>query len=156
VWRAVPGDPSLARIAAAMQRLGRRANLPRLHEHFAARAGVAIDRGAYGVLLRVADEGPHRVTALARALGVEPSTVTRQVQVLEAAGCVSRSPDPDDRRAHRVAVTDQGLDALARLGEARCEVLAEVLAGWGEADRLVLAASLERFADDLVDYAGRL
>ena len=139
-----------------MQRLGRRANLPRLHEHFAARAGVDIDRGAYGVLLRVADDGPQRVTALARALGVETSTVTRQVQVLEAAGLVARSPDPGDRRAHLVGITAPGTGALERLRAARCEVLAEVLAEWGEADRLLLAGCLERFADDLVGYAGRL
>ncbi len=42
---------------------------------------------------------------LARSLGVSKSNVARQLSALEQGGFITRSPDPDDRRALRVYPT---------------------------------------------------
>lgn len=45
---------------------------------------------------------------LVEALGVEPPTVTRMLQRMEAAGLVERRPDPGDARVSLVYLTEQG------------------------------------------------
>lgn len=49
-----------------------------------------------------------RVSTLASDLGVTASSVTQIVTELEAKGLVSRSIDPEDRRAVRVVLSPQG------------------------------------------------
>ena len=44
---------------------------------------VNLERSAYGIMCKLADEGPQRLGALAVAFGLDPSTITRQVQALE-------------------------------------------------------------------------
>ncbi len=53
-----------------------------------------------------------RVNELAREVVLSPTAMSRFVDRVEAAGHVRREPDPEDRRALRVALTDAGLDAL--------------------------------------------
>src|SRR5215207_6423396 len=45
---------------------------------------------------------------LAAAIGVEGPTLTHHLNRMEAAGLVRRSRDPQNRRAHRVELTQQG------------------------------------------------
>lgn len=54
----------------------------------------ALDRAAYLLLDRLERHGPANVKALAESLGVDSSTVTRQVAPLVAAGLVGRVQDP--------------------------------------------------------------
>ena len=69
---------------------------------------VDLDRSAYGIMCRLADEGPQRLGALAQAFGLDPSTITRQVQALEEIGLASRKTDPSDRRASILDLTAEG------------------------------------------------
>lgn len=55
---------------------------------------------------------------IARAVGIEGPTLTRHLDGLEEAGLVVRSRDPDDRRAMRVELTEDGEAAFHRLREA--------------------------------------
>ena len=41
--------------------------------------------------------------------------MSRFVDRVVAAGCVRREPDPDDRRAQQVVLTEAGLDLLRRM-----------------------------------------
>ncbi len=56
-----------------------------------------------------------RVNELAREIVLSPPAMSRFVDRLAAAGCVRREPDPDDRRALRVVLTDAGIDLLRRM-----------------------------------------
>ena len=91
-----------------------------------------------------------RASDVAVALSVDVSTVSRQVKELELDGLVARRPDPTDGRASILVLTAAGHQALERLRGARREVLAEVVAGWPEEDRLTLADLICRLADDMV------
>src|SRR5688500_3769566 len=53
-----------------------------------------------------------RVNELAHEVVLSPTAMSRFVDRVEAAGYVRREPDPDDRRALKVALTDEGVAAL--------------------------------------------
>jgi MarR family transcriptional regulator, transcriptional regulator for hemolysin len=52
---------------------------------------------------------------LAEAVGVEGPTLTHHLNRMEAAGLVTRTRDPDNRRVHRVDLTEAGEAAFGRL-----------------------------------------
>jgi DNA-binding MarR family transcriptional regulator len=56
-----------------------------------------------------------RVKELAEQVVLSPTAMSRFVDRVEAAGCVRREPDPDDRRALQVALTDEGVALLRRM-----------------------------------------
>ena len=56
-----------------------------------------------------------RVNQLAREVVLSPPAMSRFVDRVEAAGYVRREPDPDDRRALRVVLTDAGVALLRRM-----------------------------------------
>jgi DNA-binding MarR family transcriptional regulator len=56
-----------------------------------------------------------RVNELARAVVLSPTGMSRFVDRLEAEGLVRREPDPEDRRALQVVLTDAGRDLLRRM-----------------------------------------
>ncbi|WP_243038961.1 MarR family winged helix-turn-helix transcriptional regulator [Dyella sedimenti] len=58
-----------------------------------------------------------RQTVLAELLEMEPIAVGRVIDRLQAAGFVERRPDPKDRRAWRLYVTDQARAVIADMEE---------------------------------------
>jgi DNA-binding MarR family transcriptional regulator len=59
--------------------------------------------------------GPLRVKELAEAVVLSPTAMSRFVDRVEQAGYVSREPDPQDRRALQVTITDDGRALLKRM-----------------------------------------
>jgi MarR family transcriptional regulator for hemolysin len=51
---------------------------------------------------------------LAEAVGIEGPTLTHHLNRMEADGLVRRSRDPENRRIHRVELTDEGEAAFGR------------------------------------------
>jgi DNA-binding MarR family transcriptional regulator len=112
-----------------------------------------LDRAAVAVLARVVAEGPLRVSDVASALGLDLSTVSRQVQTLTDGGYVAKEPDPGDRRASQVTATGAGRAALDAVRADRAATLGRALAGWEPGDRERLRVLLARLADDLEGLA---
>src|SRR3954453_9920980 len=75
------------------------------------------DLGWYDLLwtLYRAPERRLRVNELPREVGLSPTAMSRFVDRAEAAGVVRRGPDPADRRALQVALTDDGVALLRRM-----------------------------------------
>jgi DNA-binding MarR family transcriptional regulator len=71
----------------------------------------------YLVLASLGTGEPSTQVALAQHLGVDRTMMTYLLDDLEEAGLVERRPDPADRRARRVTLTDAG---TARLAELMC------------------------------------
>ncbi|TQS46228.1 MarR family transcriptional regulator [Cryptosporangium phraense] len=71
---------------------------------------------ALGVLVR---HGAIRLSALSEHLRIAPRSTTEVVDGLEQRGLVERQPDPSDRRATLVAVTDSGREVAAAIMRAR-------------------------------------
>jgi DNA-binding MarR family transcriptional regulator len=111
--------------------------------------GRLLERPAYAVLARLHDDGPMRLAALATLLGLDPSTVSRQVQGLTEAGLISRRADPDDRRAARLELTEAGRTRLLATRDHRSRLLHGLLEVWPAEDREAFADLLERFNADV-------
>ncbi|MFJ7158267.1 MarR family winged helix-turn-helix transcriptional regulator [Streptomyces sp. NPDC101118] len=79
------------------------------------------------VMMHLWDNGPVRQSELIKAVGLDPSTVTKMLQRLEQAGHVRRMPDPADRRA-----------ALVEATQASCGLLQEVRDAWRRLEELTL------------------
>jgi DNA-binding MarR family transcriptional regulator len=134
------------RIEQQMTMLFRRAQ--RVHI-LGSHAEIDLDRSAYAILCRLDDEGPQRLGAIATTFGLDPSTITRQVQSLERAGLAERSTDPRDRRVSLLALTDTGRHAVQTTRQYRREQLNEILADWPPEELEQFAQILEHFNESL-------
>lgn len=88
-----------------------------------------------------------RLSQIAERLRMAPRSATEVVDALESRGLVTRAPDPSDRRATCVGVTDAGRQMCARIDDARAAAAAEFLSGLAPADR----KELDRLLHLLVD-----
>lgn len=104
-----------------------------------------LERASYGILCLILDEGPRRLGHLAAAYGLDPSTITRQVDAVVAAGLATKRPDPVDRRASLLSLTDEGRAAIIAARRAHRESLQKILKGWTAAEIEELLAGLSRF-----------
>ncbi|HEY5987754.1 MAG TPA: MarR family transcriptional regulator [Streptosporangiaceae bacterium] len=110
--------------------------------------------GAYGLsparvqLITAVGEAPGiRMGTLARQLGVTSRAITGLVDALQAEGLLERQPDPGDRRAFRLALTDVGMQQLARIDELHDRVSADAFAGLSTQERAQFAELLQRVID---------
>ena len=112
----------------------------------------ALDRAAYVILRRLERDGPLNVSALAAALNLDGSTVTRQLTALQKDGLIERRPDPNDGRGTVIEATELGLRQVAAVSEARRAVYGLVLHSYTVEERRQLAEALERFTAAIDDY----
>ena len=103
------------------------------------------------VLGRIEREGPASVSDLAAAERMRPQSMAQTVREMEAAGLVSRRPDPDDGRRAFVELTPEGQREILASRAAREDWLAEALEReFDESEREELRRAfvlLERVAD---------
>lgn len=103
------------------------------------------------ILGRLDREGPRSVSDLAAADRVRPQSMAQAVGELEAAGLVTRRPDPDDGRRALVELTAEGLAVLHADRRQREGWLAEAIAqGFSAREQEILdeaVAMLRRLAD---------
>src|SRR3954452_15380695 len=69
---------------------------------------------------------------LAPAVGIEGPTLPHHLAKLEAAGLVTRTRDPENRRVHRVELTKAGDKAFDRMRRAAVSFDAKLRGGLGE------------------------
>jgi DNA-binding MarR family transcriptional regulator len=82
----------------------------RVSQHYDAEmAATGLKTTQYSLLSHVLKLGPLRPGDLAQAMGMDPSTLTRNLKPLIAAGWVQLSPG-DDGRSRTVTITPQGRD----------------------------------------------
>jgi DNA-binding MarR family transcriptional regulator len=104
--------------------------------------GAGLSITALSTLRRVEAGEACRITELAAAEQVAQPSMTALVGRLEGRGLVQREPDPADRRAVRVAITDAGREQLAAVRAARAELLTARIDRLDESERAALAAAL--------------
>lgn len=147
-------EQDVREIAYAWSTLARRANLPRVHEHLAHEAGVALDRASFWLLRLLGEADRLRLSDIAHRQGMDASTACRQVRHCEDAGLVQRQADPSDQRAVLFTLTDKGRDVLQRMQTVRLKMVDSVLNDWSEEDRHAFARLTRRFADTYLTHLG--
>jgi DNA-binding MarR family transcriptional regulator len=116
-------------------------------------AGCGLSMARTKVLRRLCEQGPTRQSVLAADFAQSPHSITDIVDGLERLGMAERRPDPVDRRAKLVAITDAGRTALDVANATWERLLTQIFGSLSEADRetlLRLLASLDEAAEQLI------
>jgi DNA-binding MarR family transcriptional regulator len=96
--------------------------------------------------IKLSTEGRLRAVDLCDQLQKSPSHVSRVIDRAEADGLVKRLPDPGDRRAHLVTLTDDGRSVVDELGPFVAYVL----------DQAIFSVLSEEEIDTLVSLLERV
>jgi DNA-binding MarR family transcriptional regulator len=103
-----------------------------------------LDGAAYGLLALLQDAGPLRASDLVARLGLDKSTVSRQVSKLVDLGLVDRTADPDDGRAQVLTPSAEGSARLTGIREVRRARWEADLSDWATEDVAALGQLLGR------------
>ncbi|MFC4334751.1 MarR family winged helix-turn-helix transcriptional regulator [Salininema proteolyticum] len=107
-----------------------------------------------GLTLRLlVKRGPQRLSELAAAESVSLPSMNSIVGRLEREGLAVKEPDPSDRRAVRISVTDEGRRYYDDLADIRHRFLKERLGELTEGEIAALEAALPAF-EKLLDWEG--
>jgi DNA-binding MarR family transcriptional regulator len=109
--------------------------------------GDTIDHSAHLVLYMLRCNGALRLSDLAAKMELDASTASRHVRALEQVGLIRRSADPDDGRAFRVELTEEGEREWHTSSKRRMELLSQAMDGWDDSDIETFAKLMTRFAD---------
>jgi DNA-binding MarR family transcriptional regulator len=85
-----------------------------------------------------------RPSALAEELRIAPRSATEVADALEAGGWVRREPDPTDRRAALLVLTEEGAELVRRVDEVRRDASERVLGALPAEERRRLHELLRR------------
>jgi DNA-binding MarR family transcriptional regulator len=96
----------------------------------------------------IVEHGATRPSEIADRLRIAPRSATEVIDALEARGLVARAPDPTDRRATRVTVTEEGRRLSRLIAQARWAESERHLARLSDADRADLDRILRRLLED--------
>lgn len=140
------------RIGSAWKELRRGAAMSVLRDHLFGSGENALEPGQVDTLELLVAQGALRMSELADALRVDPSTATRAVQRLVKAGMAKRTTCKEDARVVLVSATDAGRRRSQCISELRRNTLTSMLSTFNQAEREEFAEYLDRFVQALDDY----
>ena len=114
---------------------------------------LGLSSSQWRLLLVVAKCGQTTQARIADHLDIEPISVSRLIDRMEAAGWVERRPDPQDRRAKIVTPTERAIAAHAVIRSMADEVYAEALNGLSPDRRQALLSGLSTVIANLTEAA---
>jgi MarR family transcriptional regulator for hemolysin len=118
--------------------------------------GLGLTRSQWQVLAHLArHEGIHQ-GALAEILELEPITLVRILDRLQAAGLIERRHHATDRRLRLLYLTDEAHPILGQMRAIGAEARSEALAGVSDADRERLIETLLTMRANLTTPATRI
>jgi DNA-binding MarR family transcriptional regulator len=128
-------------------------NQPERDAYMIRAAGIGLERALFPLLVGVERVGPIALVELAKGVGRDYTTVSRQVSRLEALGLVQREENSVDRRIRRVAITPRGKAMTDRVDSARERLGRAVFDSWEPNDVVELIRLMRKFADALKEPA---
>ncbi|AET68008.1 transcriptional regulator [Desulfosporosinus orientis DSM 765] len=114
-----------------------------------------IERSAHLLLGQIISQGPAGVKALAEEFQLDISTVSRQAAALEKKGYVYRIPDPLDKRAYSLQITELGMKELMNHKQKRLADLEELLNDWSAEDCEAFGQLLKKFNHTLLNSSDK-
>jgi DNA-binding MarR family transcriptional regulator len=109
-----------------------------------AKAGEALTPGEFGLLVLVERNAGLSQMALARALGIDRSTLVPILNRLQARGFLVRRASPSDGRTHALGLTPNGEKALARFARLVKAHEKRIASGLSAAETRTLIELLEK------------
>lgn len=110
---------------------------------------LGITPGEARALIQAALTEGIKQAEIATRMGIEPMTLSAYLDRLEAMGLVARVPDPADRRAKNVVITEKAEPLLTELMAGLREMMDAYTAGLDEATRAALCGNLRILRDNL-------
>jgi DNA-binding MarR family transcriptional regulator len=110
-------------------------------------AELGLSMWGYIALSHLARAPAETQLALAQAIGYDKTRLIGLLDELEGDGLITRTPDPADRRARIISLTDAGTKRHGAARRAISKMEDDVLAGVGAAERTRLRRTLARLAD---------
>ncbi len=120
-------------------------------EQLARATALGLTRAQAAVLANLARQEGINQVSLAQILELEPITLARLLDRLQAAGLIERRPDPKDRRAHLLYLTESAYPLLDRIFALAAEVREEALVAIPEPDRNLLLDMLIEMKANLIE-----
>jgi DNA-binding MarR family transcriptional regulator len=154
--RAAANQAWLADLTRTLTSVARTTHSQPLYDAMGARAGVDLRPYLFGVLTRIYDLQPVRVSDVADQMDYDRSTVSRHVAELVNHGCVDRSADPGDGRVVILRLSEFGEQIVNRIFDAWIETLAEVTGSWSADERRAFLTLLRQFEGSLDTYVAKL
>jgi DNA-binding MarR family transcriptional regulator len=109
-----------------------------------AQAGEALTPGEFGLLVLVERNAGLSQMALARALGIDRSTLVPILDRLQARGLLVRRASPTDGRTHALGLTPGGVRALAKFAQIVRRHEKRIASGLSTAETRTLIELLEK------------
>lgn len=147
-------EDGVARMARAWRELRRGPAAIRVRDELFGTGADAIDPANVDVLDLLVQRDDWRMNEVAAALCVDPSTVTRTLQRMEAAGLAVRTPHDSDGRVVRVQITEAGRQCQQLVAGRRQHVIGAILTRFDADERRQLVRLLERFLEGAYDHVG--
>jgi MarR family transcriptional regulator, transcriptional regulator for hemolysin len=114
-------------------------------------SGLELTHGEARALAHAARAGAVRQNVLAERMGIEAMTLSGQLDRLEARGLITRSPDPSDRRAKLIELTDNADTMLGEIYRISLQLLSEVNQEFDPAEWKQFMSTLKRVRDRFMD-----
>ena len=111
-----------------------------------------LDRAGYLLLRTLEAMGPADINTLAVTLGLDPSTVGRQLTAMTAEGLVDRAPAPSDRRRCVVSATEEGRRRAERVHRRRRENLSQMFEGCDHEELRGIGESFARYNQAIAEF----
>ena len=118
-----------------------------LHDKTVADTAIEIDRSAAAILGMLYRHEPVRMSDLAEHLGLDRSTVSRQVAAVVRQGYVRREGDSSDARAAMLSLTPQGQAVRRKLAVSFQKICGDLVSDWKKEERQEFSRMLDKLAD---------
>ena len=121
-------------------------------------APMGITRSQFWVLVNIARYGQDGIaqTELARLMSVGKVSLGGLIDRMEANGILERLPDPIDRRAKKVLMTQKGEDLLHRLQDVALDINKQIMKGITKEQNKALDGLLHTMKHNLLQMDGAI
>ncbi len=102
-----------------------------------------------GVLMSLWNRDGVGAVELGRGAGLEPSTMTGLLDRMERDELLERRPDPSDRRAQRICLTDTGRDLRDPVLQMVSDAMAKATSGFSEQELSTTKNVLQQFLSNM-------
>ncbi len=109
-------------------------------------ASTGLRTTQYSLLNALAGDGPWSLAAVAKRMGLDRTTLGRNLRPLEREGLVSMTVDSQDRRGRTLAITELGMTKLAEARTCWAAAQAAFEARYGAVETHHLHATLDAVA----------
>jgi DNA-binding MarR family transcriptional regulator len=114
--------------------------------------GRGIDQVSSVILEYCSTHERVRPSDIAAMLKVNPSSITRRIQVMEEEGIISLTKDPQDQRSVLVSITEKGENELEELIGRVTSIFAKVTKEWDIDEIKVFTSAIDRLSFGLKEW----